>query len=787
MNTASIWSQAMAHFPALVLLTALLYGGYWIIGVARWPRSARRDAMLERASVSAEAFGGFRFLSLATISLASLFLELLLVRWIASEVRVFAYFKSLALIACFLGFGLGCYLTRRRIHILYTLVPLATMVALVELPWAPLRHLVVNLSAFIGWFSDVHIWSRAYFVGSAAWGCISATIAVATVMALFGLIAITFIPFGQLVGWYLEKSPKGILGYSINVVASIVGIWVYTLLCFLSTPPVFWFVFLALGLTMFFWPVAQLRKVTVGWFAVILLLFVAGEYRTHWWGEESWKGSRPDVYQDKPGEAQVIWSPYQKLTIVPLMQNGQVMRYVLNTNDSWYQEIVNLSPAAVAAHPSFNEQNVPLEFHQYNLPYRFYPNPKSVLIAGAGMGNDVAAALRNGAEHVTAVEIDPIIYQNGKRLHLEHPYSSDKVEVHIDDARAFIQRTKQKYDLVVYSILDSHTTSSYYTNIRLDNYVYTLESMRRTRELLKPDGIFVLSFSSERPWFAGRLHNIVTEAFGRPPLMVHVAPEFFIVGNGDRVARTLAGNPALKAFVASRPPVQVAEASPATDDWPYLYQQNRGVPSIVWLLSIGLTLICWLAFRRLNKAKEGIQWHFFFLGAAFMLLEVQIISKAALLFGTTWLVNSIVITSLLVFILISNLLVSLFPNFPRWLAYAGLFGTLVLGYTMPADGLFFDSMLMRGLAATAIYCSPVLFAGMVFITSFREAGFRAEAFGSNLLGSLVGGLLESLSYLIGIKALVLVAAFLYFASALTGRKMGFPAVAPRRTPALVSE
>jgi SAM-dependent methyltransferase len=760
-------TQALEHIPALAVIATLLYGAYWLLGLVPWPRSRWRDEFLERTSLDTESLGGFRFSSLAAISLTSLFLELLLVRWIASEIRVFAYFKSLALIACFLGFGLGCYLTRHKIRVLHALIPLTAMVALVELPWAPLRHLVVNLSGFIGWFSDVHIWSRAYFVGNLAWGSASAAIAVAVIVALFGLIATTFVPFGQLVGWYLERSPKGILSYSINVSASVIGIWIYTLLCFLSTPPVIWFVFVIIGLAVFFWPIARLRRTVLGWSAAILLLFLTGEYRAHWWGEESWKGSRPDVHNQQPGEARIFWSPYQKLTVVPLLENGEVTRYVLNTNDSWYQEIVDLSPAAVARRPHLNELDVPIEYHQYNLPYRFYPNPKKVLIAGAGMGNDVAGALRNGAEHVTAVEIDPLIYQKGKEFHLEHPYSSAKVEIHLDDARAFIEKTKEKFDLIIYSILDSHTTSSAYTNIRLDNYVYTLESMRQTRELLNPDGVFVLSFSSERPWFAGRLRGIVKEAFGKPPLMLHIAPEFFIVGNGDRIERVLAANPEMKKFVDSRPTVQVADASPSTDDWPYLYQQSRGVPVVVWVLSVGLTIVCGLAFRKLKPAGAGIQWHFFFLGSAFMLLEVQIISKAALLFGTTWLVNSIVISSLLVFILLSNLVVSLFPNVPRHLAYVGLLGTLALSYLLPADALFFDSMVVRGVAAAALYCSPVFFAGLIFITSFREAGFRAEAFGSNLMGALVGGLLESLSYLIGIKALVIAAAFLYFASAMT--------------------
>ena len=767
MTSAAIWSQAREHIPAILLLGFLIYLAYWVVGMAPWPKRQWCKRIVEWASVDADGLRRFSLPALATISLASLFLELMLVRWIASEIRVFAYFKSLPLIACFLGFGLGCYLTRRKLSLLQTVAPLLAMILIVELPWAPLRHLVVNLSAFIGWFSDVHLWGRAYFEGNFVWGLASASIAVGVVIAMFGLIAITFVPFGQLVGLYLERSPKGILAYSANVAASLVGIWLYTLLCFYSTPPIVWFTILGVGMTAFVWPSARHRKLVGGCFAAMIGLFVAGEYRAHWWGEESWKGSRADIYSETPGTPITHWSPYQKLTLVPLLNDGDAKRFVLNTNDSWYQDISNLSPEVVARRPQLNDQGGPLHFHRYNLPYRFYPNPSEVLIAGAGMGNDVAAALRNGAGHVTAVEIDPLIYQNGKEFHPERPYSSDRVTVHIDDARAFIQKTTKTYDLVVYSILDSHTTSSHYTNIRLDNYVYTVEAMRKTRELLKPDGVFALSFSSERPWFVGRMRDIVMAAFGKPPLMVHHGHQFFIVGNGDRISRTLAANTELKAFVDSSRKIPLESAEPSSDDWPYLYQQKRGIPTVVWLLSVGLIVICWLTFRRFNTTREGIHWHFFFLGAAFMLLEVQIISKTALLFGTTWLVNSIVITALLMFVLLSNVVTSLTPRISPQLAYAGLMVTLAAAYLVPADALFFDSLFARGAAAGVVYCSPVFFAGLIFISSFREGGFRAEAFGSNLVGSLVGGLLESLSYLIGIKALVIVAALLYLAAAAT--------------------
>jgi hypothetical protein len=65
--------------------------------------------------VDPEKLGGLSHSWLTLISLLSLFLEMLMIRRISSEIRIFAYFKNLVLVACFLGFGLGCYLCRRRI------------------------------------------------------------------------------------------------------------------------------------------------------------------------------------------------------------------------------------------------------------------------------------------------------------------------------------------------------------------------------------------------------------------------------------------------------------------------------------------------------------------------------------------------------------------------------------------------------------------------------------------------------------------------------------------------
>src|SRR5205814_9126306 len=116
--------------------------------------------------------------------------------------------------------------------------------------------------------------------------------------------------------------------------------------------------------------------------------------------------------------------------------------------------IVNLSHEFVAAHPDLFRQ-VPIEWNPYNFPYRFYPAPPSVLVLGAGMGNDVAAAVRNGAGRVVAVEIDPMILDLGRRLHFEKPYDSERVQPVADDARSYIVNSWALLQLIVFSLLAS--------------------------------------------------------------------------------------------------------------------------------------------------------------------------------------------------------------------------------------------------------------------------------------------------------------------------------------------
>jgi SAM-dependent methyltransferase len=695
---------------------------------------------------------GFSKYTLILASMLGLFLELMLIRWVSSEIRIFAYFKNFVLMACFLGFGLGCSLCHRKINLLPSFVSLLVLTLIIKLPWEPLRNLIDSLPLLLASFSDINIW------GVPGKSLTSESLlqllgAVIIISPLFVLLALVLLPLGQIVGWQFECSEDGIGAYTVNVLASLAGILLYTLLCYFWQPPAFWML-VAGGVSALLF--ARHRFVQ----ASCLVVFAICATLASW--------------HHKVGETE-YWSPYQKLTLSPEPREGKPIRYNLFTNDYWYQWIIDLSHEFVATHQDLF-QGVPISLNAYNLPYRFYPMPPSVLVLGAGTGNDVAAALRNNAGKVVAVEIDPLILRLGKDFHFERPYDSPRVRTVLNDARSYVENSDEQFDLIVFSLLDSHTTTSHYTNIRIDNYVYTLEALQAARHMLKPDGVFIVKFQVETPWIAGRLEALLTEVFGEHPLQLQAEESYTTAGRfflapvaGSRVRAALA-DAGFADYVKRHGSFRIATAVPTTDDWPYFYQRRPGLPVTVIVISLTLLTLCWGLMRRVGAGVQTVQWRLFFLGAGFMLLEVQIISRAALLFGTTWIVNSLVISAILLVIVGANIVAKLNPHFSKQVAYAGLFLSMTLAYALPLRWLFLESQSVKIIASMILLCAPVFFAGIVFVRAFAEAGFKGEALGSNLLGAAAGGFLESLSYWTGLKALLIVAAILYSAALLSGNR-----------------
>jgi len=411
-----------------------------------------------------------------------------------------------------------------------------------------------------------------------------------------------------------------------------------------------------------------------------------------------------------------------------------------------------------------------------------HPNPRKVLIVGAGSGNDAAGALRNGAGEVVAIEIDPAIIDIGRRLHPARPYDYPRVRVVNDDARAYFASSAERFDVIAFGLLDSHTTTAM-TNARLDHYVYTRESLARAKALLAPGGIVVLSFEAQKRYIADRIARGLTEEFGAPPMVFRVPQNgygwggvFFVAGDVAAARDKIAGNPPLKALTddwqAAVPFTLPGTTEVPTDDWPYLYLESRRIPVLYLLLAGTLGVLFVRGVRKLGardalRGWDRSQTHFALLGAAFMLLEVQNVSKAAVVLGNTWAVNAVVIAGILSLVLLANLLTARFPNLPVGVCYALLLASCL--------GLYaFDLAALAGLPAAVkvpvvggLVSLPMLFSGMIFARSFVAAPRKDAALGANLLGSLAGGVLQSVTFVTGIKALLLIVAALYVGALLS--------------------
>jgi len=389
-----------------------------------------------------------------------------------------------------------------------------------------------------------------------------------------------------------------------------------------------------------------------------------------------------------------------------------------------------------------------------------------VLVVGAGTGNDVAGALRAGAEHVTAVEIDPEILQLGRELHPEHPYAdSSKVTIVVDDARAFFQRDTGKYDLIVFGLLDSHTLFASASSVRLDNFVYTLQSLQEARRLLSDGGLLALSFGAppESKWVDERLFRNLTDVFGHTPQAYeYPSTDILFLIRQSPVTEPLVANP----LVTPRPDyVYRADLAPVTDDWPYLYLNNPGLPVTYIIMIIGIALISVLLTRR--ALPDFRQWSpfFFLMGAAFFLLETKSITEMALLFGSTWMVNAAVIAAILVMILLANALVETTKLENPLPIYILLGLSLLFNYLVPSSSFLGWNTALRVPLAALAQALPLFFAGIIFAVAFRGTKSIETALGSNMVGAVLGGLCEYASLVLGIRILILIAFGFYALSA----------------------
>jgi spermidine synthase len=698
-------------------------------------------------------------LSIFLISVLGLFLEMMLIRWIGTEIRIFAYLQNTILVVCFLGLGLGCFTSHKRIDLRSTILPLLFITLLFAIPLS--RKWVGKISEMLSAMRDFPIFYSAITTSTVQ--TVSLVI-IGVICSYFVLLLILdiFVPIGRILGRLLDNHPNTIWAYSVNVMGSLVGTWVFVVISILYAPPYIWCSIFVLLLLFFLIVPGRGRIINLSLCLALVIL--------------SWFAS---IEYDS---VEVKWSPYQKLVIRESNLNrGEIGKYYINVNNVVFQEILDLRPD-VDKVKNITSGIKDVSFSHYDIPLLLHPNPKKMLIVGSGAGNDVAGGLRNGVQEITAVEIDPAIISIGKRYHPEYPYDSSAVRTIINDARSFFATCNDRFDVISFGLLDSHT-SPVMTNTRLDEYVFTRESIERAKSLLADGGIIALHSSAMEIFIADRIAKQLRDAFGEDPISFITPSRYggiggfmFVAGNLASVREQTANNPNLKAFIEEshqRYPIQFTYNTPiSTDDWPYLYLKAPGIPTLYYILTGILILLFVRSCKHwevsgIFKKWDRSNWHFFFLGAAFMLLEVQNISKASVVLGSTWIVNAIIVSGVLFMILFANLIVYRFKNIRTIPAYIILCIICLILYYIDLASFAFLPQFTKAFLVGSLTTLPMIFSGVIFIRSFANIGEKDKALGANLFGALIGALLQSITFVIGIKALLLIVMVLYILSFFT--------------------
>ena len=656
---------------------------------------------------------------LIVASALMLFVQLALIRWTGANLVHLSYFSNLILLASFLGIGLG-FLRSRTSNDLGRYVPIGLLILVAFIMVFPAR--IEGSSTDLIFFTEVRP------TGLPTW---------VSLPLVFIVIAITMTGFGEITGRAFREF-KALDAYRWDIIGSILGTLSFTLIAFLRAPSWIWPIVTLVALWLLYGP-------RLPWVSRIAMVLIIGTLVV----ESLMAG--------------ISWSPYYKVQ-TQIQNAGTINEFTnIQVNGIPHQNVMDVQQR-LKAEPV------------YGRPYeRAIDNPlNNVLVVGAGTGTDVALALARGAKHVDAVEIDPRIQQIGSQVNPNKPYDDPRVSVHINDGRAFLSSNDTKYDLILFALPDSLTLVSGASQLRLESYLFTKESITAARDHLTDDGVFAMYNYYREPWLINRLAGTLDEVFGHAPCL----DTFTAVQSLAAITIGKQADNAVCAPAATWDRASIAAAAqeipvPAVDDRPFLYLKTQTIPDIyliVIALILAVSLIGIRIFGGPLRAMRGYG-DLFFMGAAFLLLETRSITTFALLFGTTWLVNALVFTGVLVAVLLAIELTQRAKGpIPRPFIITALFGSLLVAFLIPNEMLLGLPVPLRLLFAVAIAFAPVFFANLLFTSRFKNAANPTAAFAANLFGAMIGGCLEYLSLILGYQWLLAVAAGLYLIAVLVGQR-----------------
>jgi hypothetical protein len=663
------------------------------------------------------------------LSFTALFLEMMVIRWVPSVVHLVAYYANLMLLSSFLGLAAGAMASGKRWNLFgWFPVFLALDIGMLLMD----RNVVLGTSS-----SEAHFFALPPSMFHAF-----------VLVRIFAMNALLFVPLGQRMGVLFNQLPR-LTAYAWDLAGSLSGTLCFGLFSLTLFSPVLGMA----GVTFIYLMITSRRRwlLDVPVFAAVLAAIV--------WNSDP----------------KAIWSPYYYITVNRLETPGTSESppqpealtqrdppvYLVRVNQFGYHFDAALDSRRYTPGTQAAKSIRWLEL-QYGLPYVVAGAHDRILVVGAGGGFDVEAALASGAKHIDAVEIDPAIIRISRRFNAGAPYSDPRVTVHIDDARSYFAKAKPGYDMVVFGFLDSQALFSTMNNVRLDGYVYTVESIRSAFRLLNDQGMLTLSFYLGKKWLGPKLYELVVEATGREPgIYFDVSGQTLILcvpkdAHAFMPARVAQFN---RAAYGPLPYIDLP-----TDDWPFLYLIRKTIPSdyLIAIASLLVFSIAAIAFLRRGSFGRG-DIHFGLLGMGFLLLETKSISDSTLFFGATWFVTMIVVAGVLLMVIGANLVAERLRGFSFWM-YAPLFAILALLLVVPREHVLEYTFAGRLMWTLLVVPLPVFFAGIIFSTTFRNTAFPSAAFGANLIGAMLGGFCEYLAMAVGNHRLSMLVIIAYLGS-----------------------
>ncbi|MGH1404778.1 MAG: hypothetical protein ACRBDL_11095 [Alphaproteobacteria bacterium] len=678
----------------------------------------------------------------------TLFIELIFIRWQTGLFPVFSVHKNFILLACFCGIGMGYAVADRKPILFPITIPL---LAVTVLFFTLLRYytgpdiLMLLQSASIEMQTP---WTNFDIHGDQNFTeqLLTYSPVIALLCIAFTWNVLLFVPMGQFCGYLMERDTSPLSSYGCNLIGSIGGVALLFILSWFWSTPTIWFVLSIAVLLWYLLPSIKAQKIGIlsGAFCLTVVAWPI----------------QPLIHK--------IYSPYQFIELSTKNVDGYAW---FLASGSFRQEIVDLSldnPERETIHVG----NV----GYFEIPYKIARSLDRLLIIGAGIGNDIAAAKKYDAKIIDAVEIDPAIPDIGIMTHPEAPFREDGVNLVAQDGRGFVRNTREKYDAVTYGGQDTTILMSHGANVRFDTYLFTKEGIQDAFNLLKDGGRLTMSFVVGDDSLIGKkIYRILENIDGASPPKVYAwvnsIPDghhtHFVIYKGEAL-------PPPMDFLNKTGFVDVTDQYKVSqdvylelpsDDWPFFLMDEKMYPSsYVLSLSLILLLSTYLVFTILGTGRKGINMSympFFFLGTGFMLVETKAITELSLVYGSNWQVIAITIIGVLIMAFFANLWVSKKEKNGVALPFIGLLLTIIAGYMFVKQGSFQEITPLTRLIAPFLLTSPIFFSGLVFSSLFKKAENITTAMAYNIIGAMLGGVLEYNALRFGYSSLYLLAFFIY--------------------------